>query len=86
MNKNDKKYVNRIVNAFVKNKIISPLPVNIQKNYPKLKNLESYVKVKLKSLLLDLKQLNWNSPIKKIKRKEPFMQQFKNNVLKIIKV
>ena len=31
MNKNDNKYANRIVNAFLKNKIISPLPTKYTK-------------------------------------------------------
>ena len=38
INKNLNKYANRLVNAFFKNKIISPLPQNIQKKFPKLKN------------------------------------------------
>ena len=37
-NKNLNKYANKLVNAFLKNKIISPLPKNIQKKFLKLKN------------------------------------------------
>ena len=53
MNKNLNKYADRIVNAFLKNKIISPLP----KKFLTRKNLENYVKAKLINPLVVLKQL-----------------------------
>ena len=42
MNKNDNKYANKIVNAFLKNKIISPLPKKYTK---KLSNAQSFRKL-----------------------------------------
>jgi 2-keto-4-pentenoate hydratase len=57
MNNNLKnKIADKLVNAFLKNKIISPLPQKItKKNLLMQMNLENYVKVKLKNLLLGLK-------------------------------
>ena len=49
MKSNLNKYADRIVNAFLKNKIISPLPQDIQKKFQRLKNLENYVRVKYKN-------------------------------------
>ena len=57
MNKNLNKYADRIVNAFLKNKIISPLPKKFTKKFLTLKNLENYVKAKSKNRLVVLKQL-----------------------------
>ena len=54
--KNLNKYANRLVNAFLKNKIISPLPKNIRKRFRMLKYSENYVRAKLKNLFQDLKQ------------------------------
>ena len=42
MNKNDNKYANKIVNAFLKNKIISPLPTKYTK---KLSNAQNFRKL-----------------------------------------
>ena len=38
IDKNLNKYANRLVNAFLKNKIISPLPTRYTKKLSKLKN------------------------------------------------
>ena len=42
MNKNDNKYAKKIVNAFLKNKIISPLPTKYTK---KLSNAQNFRKL-----------------------------------------
>ena len=73
INKDLNKYANKLVNAFLKNKIISPIPSNYTKKFLKLKNLENFVKVKLKNLLQDLKQLAQEFLFKKIKRKRTFL-------------
>ena len=52
-NKRLEKYTNRLVKAFLKNKIISPLP----KKFLMHKNLENYVKAKLINRLVVSKQL-----------------------------
>ena len=49
-NKNLNKYASRLVNAFLKNKIISPLPLRFTKKFLRPKNLEDCVKAKLKNL------------------------------------
>ena len=46
------KLSDKLVNAFLKNKIISAIPKNLQKNLLKQINLENYAKAKLKNLLL----------------------------------
>ena len=38
----------KLVNAFIRNKIIAPLPLKFTKKLKDEKNLENYVKVKLK--------------------------------------
>ena len=43
------KLSDKLVNAFLKNKIVSAIPKNLQKNSLKQTNLESCVKVKLKN-------------------------------------
>ena len=54
IDKSSKKYSDKIVKAFLKIKSFLLYPQNIQK-YLQPKNLESYVKVKLKSQLQVLK-------------------------------
>ena len=49
------KISDRLVNAFLKNKTISPIPKQFTKKLTKLISLENYVKVKLKNLLLGLR-------------------------------
>ena len=40
----------KLVNAFLKNKIISPIPLKYTKKLSEAQNLEKFVKVKLKYL------------------------------------
>ena len=47
---------NKLVDAFLKNKIIPPIPIKFTKKLKKLKNYVNYVKVKYKNQLLVLKQ------------------------------
>ena len=56
INKNLNKYANRITNAFLKNKVISPIPAIYTKKFQTPKNLEKFVKVKFLNLLRDLRQ------------------------------
>ena len=44
-NKNLNLVSNKLVNAFLKNKIINPISDKYTKNFQMLKNLEKYVKV-----------------------------------------
>ena len=83
MNKNDNKYANKIVNAFLKNKIISPLPKKYTK---KLSNAQSFRKLcenKIKKPIIGFKAAGTGIPVlKKLKEKEPFYATvYKHNVL-----
>ena len=84
MNKNDKKYVNRIVNAFVKNKIISPLPVRYTKKLSEAQKFRKLCESKIKKPIIGFKAAGTGIPLlKKLKEKEPFYATvYKHNVLK----
>ena len=56
INKSTDKIANKLVNAFLKNKIISPLPKNIRERFRMLKYLENYVRAKSKNPFQGLKQ------------------------------
>ena len=45
-NKKTNLIANKLVNAFLKNKIISPIPKNLPKNLLRLKSLKKFVKTK----------------------------------------
>ena len=75
---------NKLVNAFLKNKIISPLPSNFTK---KLINAEKFKKLcesKIKEPVIGYKAGGTGIPLlKKLKEKEPFYASvFKRNFLK----
>ena len=84
INKNLNKYANRLVNAFLKNKIISPLPSKYTKKISEAQKLRKFVKVKLKNLYAGFKAAGTGIPVlKKLKEKEPFYATvYKHNVLK----
>jgi len=84
MNKNDNKYANKIVNAFLKNKIISPLPTRYTK---KLSNAQKFRKIcesKIIKPISGFKAAGTGIPVlKKLKEKEPFYAiVYQHNVLK----
>ena len=54
--KNTNLIANKLVKAFLKNKIINPLSSKYTKSFLMLTNLENYVRVKLKNQSQDLKQ------------------------------
>ena len=62
MNKNDKKYVNRIVNAFVKNKIISPLPVRYTKKLSEAQKFRKLCESKIKKPIIGFKAAGTGIP------------------------
>ncbi len=51
MKKEIEKFADKLVNAYKKNKLISPLPVKYTKNIKMLQNLENFVSLKLKQKL-----------------------------------
>ena len=83
-NKNLNKYANRLVNAFLKNKIISPLPLRYTKNLSQAQKLRKLCESKIKKPIIGFKAGGTGIPvIKKLKEKEPFYASvYKHNVLK----
>jgi len=57
INKNLNKYANKLVYAFLKNKIIAPLPTKYTKKISEAQKLRKLCESKIKNLLLALKQL-----------------------------
>ena len=82
--KNLNKYANRLVNAFLKNKIISPLPARYTKKISEAQKLRILCESKIKKPISGFKAAGTGIPIlRKLKEKEPFYATvYKNNVLK----
>jgi len=83
-NKNLNKYANRLVNAFLKNKIISPLPSRYTKKISEAQKLRILCESKIKKPISGFKAAGTGIPVlKKLKEKEPFYATvYKHNVLK----
>ncbi len=82
--KNLNKYANRLVNAFLKNKIISPLPARYTKKISEAQKLRKLCESKIKKPISGFKAAGTGIPVlKKLKEKEPFYATvYKHNVLK----
>ena len=82
--KNLNKYANRLVNAFLKNKIISPLPSRYTKKISAAQKLRRLCESKIKKPISGFKAAGTGIPVlKKLKEKEPFYATvYKHNVLK----
>ena len=73
MNKNLNKYADRIVNAFLKNKIISPLPIKYTKKIFEAQKFRKLCESKINKPISGFKAAGTGIPIlKKLKEKEPF--------------
>ncbi len=83
-NKNLNKYANRLVNAFLKNRIISPLPVRYTKKISEAQKLRKLCESKIKKPVSGFKAAGTGIPVlRKLKEKEPFYATvYKHNVLK----
>ena len=83
MNKNDNKYANKIANAFLKNKIISPLPTRYTKKISNAQNFRKLCESKIDKPIIGFKAAGTGIPVlKKLKEKEPFYATvYKHNVL-----
>ena len=83
MNKNDNKYANKIANAFIKNKIISPLPIRYTKKLSNAQNFRKLCESKINKPIIGFKAAGTGIPVlKKLKEKEPFYATvYKHNVL-----
>jgi len=83
-NKNLNKYANRLVNAFLKNKIISPLPLKYTKKLEEAQKLRRLCESKIHKPISGFKAAGTGIPmLKKLNEKEPFYATvYKHNVLK----
>ena len=82
--KNLNKYANRLVNAFLKNKIISPIPTRYTKKISEAQKLRKLCESKIKKPISGFKAAGTGIPVlRKLKEKEPFYATvYKQNVLK----
>ena len=72
-NKNLNKYANKLVSAFLKNKIISPLPIKFTKKLSEAQKLRKLCESKIKKPISGFKAAGTAFPVlKKLKEKEPF--------------
>ena len=83
-NKNLNKYANKLVNAFLNNKIISPLPIKYTKKLSEAQKLRKLCESKIKKPISGFKAAGTAfAVLKKLKEKEPFYATvYKHNVLK----
>ena len=84
MNSNLNKYANRIVDAFLKNKIISPLPSRYTKKISEAQKFRKLCESKIQKPISGFKAAGTGFPVlKKLKEKEPFYASvYKHNILK----
>ena len=82
--KNLNKYASRLVNAFLKNKLISPLPARYTKKISEAQKLRRLCESKIKKPVSGFKAAGTGIPVlRKLKEKEPFYATvYKHNVLK----
>ena len=65
---------NKLVNAFLKNKIISPIPTKFTKNISEANKLRKICENKIKNPIIGFKAGGTAIPVlKKLKEKEPFL-------------
>ena len=84
INKNLNKYANKLVNAFLNNKIITPIPSKYTKKLSDAQKIRKLCESKIKKPILGFKVAGTSIPVlKKLKEKEPFYASvYKHNVLK----
>ena len=84
INKNLNKYANKLVDAFLNNKIILPLPIRYTKKISAAQKLRKLCESKIKKPIAGFKAAGTSIPIlKKLREKEPFYASvYKHNVLK----
>ena len=83
VNKSLNKYANKLVNAFLQNKIISPLPARYTKKISEAQKLRRLCESKINKPACGFKAAGTGIPVlKKLKEKEPFYATvYKHNVL-----
>ena len=84
IDKSSNKYSDKIVKAFLKNKIISPLPTKYTKKISSAQKFRKLCESKVKKPIAGFKAAGTGIPVlKKLKEKEPFYAAvYKHNVLK----
>ena len=82
--KNLNKYVNKLVNAFLKNKIILPLPIRYTKKISEAQKFRRLCESKIRKPVSGFKAAGTGIPVlRKLNEKEPFYATvYKHNVLK----
>ena len=82
--KNLNKLADKLVNAFLKNKIIKPLPLKYTKKISEAQKFRKLCESKIKKPIIGFKAAGTGIPVlKKLKEKEPFYAAvYKHNVLK----
>ena len=83
-NKNLNQIADKLVNAFLKNKIISPIPIRYTKKLSEAQKLRKLCESKIKKPIIGFKAAGTGIPVlKKLKEKEPFYATvYKHNFLK----
>ena len=83
-NKNLNKYADRLVNAFLKKKIISPIPSTFTKKLSEAQKFRKLCESKIKKPIIGFKAAGTGIPVlRKLKEREPFYATvYKHNVLK----
>ena len=84
INKNMNLYANKLIKAFLNNKVISPLPAKYTKKLSKADTFRKFCEKKIKKPVIGFKAGGTGLALmKKFKEKEPFYASvYKNNVLK----
>jgi 2-keto-4-pentenoate hydratase len=84
INKNLDKYANKLVYAFLNNKIISPIPTRYTKKLSEAQKLRKLCESKIIKPIAGFKAAGTGIPVlKKLKEKEPFYASvYKHNILK----
>ena len=84
MKKEIEKLADKLVNAYKRNKLISPIPIKYTKNINNATKLRKICESKIKTKIIGFKAGGTALPVlKKLNEKEPFYSAiFKNNVLK----
>ena len=83
VSKNLNKYAKKLVNAFLKNKIIAPLPLKYTKSLSEAQKFRKLCESKITKPIIGFKAAGTGIPVlKKLKEKEPFYASvYKHNVL-----
>jgi 2-keto-4-pentenoate hydratase len=78
------KFAKKLVNAFVNNKIIDPIPIKYTRSMKEAEKLRRICESKIKQPIVGFKAAGTDIPVlKKLGEKEPFYASiFKNNVIK----